>query len=77
MHMSSRAAKQSQRPYPKALVITHELSGVENRDLHLTQMFAPYPLYYVLGRSAAAEPKCPTRQCLWFTWRDTLSHLRH
>ena len=54
------------------MVITHELSGVENRSLHLTKSFHPYPVFYTLGRSAKMGPKCPDGHCLWYTWQESV-----
>ena len=71
VHMTRRPAETSQGAQFKAFVITHELSGVENRDVHLRDVFHPYPLYYVLGRSAAAQPTCKAGACLWHTWKDS------
>ena len=37
----------------------------------LRDVFHPYPLYYVLGRSAAAQPTCKAGACLGHTWKDS------
>ena len=76
VHLASSSQHRA-KAISKALCITHELSAVHNRDVHLTEAFRPYPLYYILGRTAAAQPTCPAAQCLWFTWRDTLSNTRN
>mgnify|MGYP000002548629 FL=1 len=56
-----------------SLVITHEASKMENENDHLAKVWTGVPLYYVMGRSAHMEPRCPTREALWWTWKDMVS----
>jgi hypothetical protein len=53
-----------------SLVITHEASKMENESDHLAKVWNGVPLYYIMGRSAHMEPRCPTREALWWTWKD-------
>jgi hypothetical protein len=53
-----------------SLVITHEASKIENESDHLAKVWKGVPLHYIMGRSAQMEPRCPTREALWWTWKD-------
>ena len=34
------------------LVVTHEMSAINNERRHIDDMFRPYPVHYILGRSS-------------------------
>ena len=62
----------------KVLVVTHEMSAIENEGRHIDDVFRPYPVHYILGRSYKAQPTCPPGQCLYFTWKvQPLGNLGH
>ena len=52
------------------MVITHEMSAVSNERRHIDDIFKPQKVWYVLGRSAKAQPTCDTADCLYYTWKD-------
>lgn len=53
------------------LVITHERSAARNISRHIGDCFCPYPVHYIMGRSAVMEPTCPPEDALWHTWKDS------
>jgi hypothetical protein len=57
------------------LVITHERTAVRNFSRHISDCFCPYPVHYVMGRSAVMEPVCPPEHALWHTWKDSDAEL--
>ena len=62
----------------KVLVVTHEMSAIEHENRHLDDVFQPYPVHYVLGRSYKVQPTCPPEQCLFFTWKaQPFGNLQH
>ena len=62
----------------KVPVVTHEMSAIKNEGRHIDDVFRPYPVHYILGRSYKAQPTCPPGQCLYFTWKvQPLGNLGH
>lgn len=54
----------------KVFIITHELSRVSNISQHIEDIFDPLPVYFLLGRSAKAQPVCKPEKCLFYTWKE-------
>jgi len=46
------------------------MSAVSNGRRHIDDVFKPQKVWYVLGRSAKAQPMCDTADCLYYTWKD-------
>jgi len=57
------------------LVITHERTAIRNFSRHISDCFCPYPVHYVMGRSAVMHPVCPPQHALWHTWKDSDAEL--
>ena len=56
----------------QVFVISHEMSPLSHTATAIAELFAPYGVYELLGRSAGAQPSEDPAKCLWYTWKDMM-----